>query len=163
MAKGKYEYWLTEDGLLLLSAWARDGLTDEDIAEKMNIHPSTLYVYKKDYPEISEALKKGKEVADIEVENALFKRATGYTHTIVKPFMYKGEVIIAELVEEIAPDVAAAFIWLKNRRPDKWRDRPEGNKYAASNESNNIIDAIEGKASFLFADDTDLIDEVESE
>ena len=124
MAKGKYEYWLTEDGLLLLSAWARDGLTDEQIAEKMNIHPSTLYVYKKDYPEISEALKKGKEIADIEVENALFKRATGYTHKIVKPFMYQGEIIIAEFIEEVAPDVAAAFIWLKNRMPKKWRDKP---------------------------------------
>jgi len=99
MAKGKYEYWLTEDGLLLLAAWARDGLTDEDIATKMNVHPSTLYDYKNKYPEISEALKKGKEIIDIEVENALLKKA-------------------------LAGDIAAQIFWLKNRIPKKWRDKP---------------------------------------
>jgi len=124
MAKGKYEYWLTDDGLLLLAAWARDGLTDEQIAAKMGVCVATLYNYKKNHLEILEALKKGKEIADIEVENALFKRATGYTHKIVKPFMYQGEIIIAEFIEEVAPDVAAAFIWLKNRMPKKWRDKP---------------------------------------
>ena len=59
MAKGKYEYWLTPDGLLLLEAWARDGLTDEQIAHNLNITPSTYYEWKKKYPEISEAIKRG--------------------------------------------------------------------------------------------------------
>lgn len=83
MAKGKYEYWLTPDGLLRLEAYARDGLTDEQIAKNMNITPSTLYDWKKKYTEISEALKKGKEVVDIQVENALLKRALGYAYTEV--------------------------------------------------------------------------------
>ena len=74
MAKGKYEYWLSPDGLLLLEAYARDGLTDEQIAKNLDITPSTLYEWKRRYSEISEALKKGKEVVDIEVENALLKR-----------------------------------------------------------------------------------------
>ena len=80
VAKGKYQYWLTEEGLLLLQGWARDGLTDEAIAKKMKISSSTLYEYKKKYSEISEALKKGKEVVDIQVENALLKRALGFTY-----------------------------------------------------------------------------------
>lgn len=58
MARGKFEYWLTEDGLTLLEGWARDGLTDEQLAEKVGINPCTLYDWKKKYPKISEALKK---------------------------------------------------------------------------------------------------------
>ena len=82
MAKGKYKYWLSEDGLTLLEGWAREGLTDEQIIEKIikttgKIHPSTFYDWKKKYPEISEALKKGKEIIDFKVENSLLKRAMG--------------------------------------------------------------------------------------
>lgn len=80
MAKGKYQRWLEPDGLLLLEGWARDGLTDEQLAEKMGINPATLYDWKNKHPEISEALKKGKEIVDIQVENALLKRALGYEY-----------------------------------------------------------------------------------
>lgn len=126
MAKGKYEYWLSPDGLTLLSAWARDGLTDEEIAKKCGISRSTLSEWKKNYPDISDALKRGKEVADIEVENALFKRATGYAYTEVKVEYEDGvEIKRTEITKEVLPDVGAQCFWLKNRRPDKWRDKPE--------------------------------------
>ena len=61
MAKGKYEYWLTQEGLTLLEGWARDGLTDQQISKNCNINTDTLDTGKKKYPEISEAIKKGKE------------------------------------------------------------------------------------------------------
>ena len=77
MAKGKYQRWLEPDGLILLEGWARDGLTDEDIAHNIGVNPCTLYDWKNKYPKISEAIKKGKEVVDIMVENALLKRAMG--------------------------------------------------------------------------------------
>lgn len=80
MAKGKYEYWLTPEGLLKLEGWARDGLTDEQIAQNVGAATSTLYEWKKRYSEISEALKRGKEVVDRQVENALLKRALGYSY-----------------------------------------------------------------------------------
>ena len=99
MAKGKYEYWLTEEGLLLLEGWARDGLTDEQIAHNIGISTSTLNNWKNKYVEILESLKKGKEVVDYAVENALLKTAL------------KG-------------DTPAQIYWLKNRRPVKWRDKP---------------------------------------
>lgn len=83
MAKGKYKEWLEPDGLLLISAWARDGLTDEQIAHNMGVNVRTLYEYKNKYPQISQSLKKGKEVVDYEVENALLKRAMGYVSTEV--------------------------------------------------------------------------------
>lgn len=99
MARGKFEYWLTEEGLTLLEGWARDGLTDEQLAEKMSIGIRTLYDWKIRYPQISQALKKGKEIVDFEVENALLKSA-------------------------IDGNTTAQIFWLKNRRPDKWRDKP---------------------------------------
>ena len=106
----KYENWITPEGLLKLEAWARDGLTDEQIATNAGIATATLYDWKKRYPEVSEALKKGKEVVDIQVENALLKRALGYTYTTIK---------------EVVPDTTAQIFWLKNRRPDRWRDKQD--------------------------------------
>ena len=125
MAKGKYEYWLTPEGLLKLEGWARDGLTDEQIAENAGINPATLYVWKKKYPEISESLKRGKEVVDRQVENALLKRALGYEYEEVKE-KFEGNVMTERTVtkKEVVPDVTAQIFWLKNRRPDKWRDKP---------------------------------------
>lgn len=78
MAKGKYQEWIAEEGLLLIEGWARDGLTDEQIAHNMGIGVRTLYVWKDKYAQILQALKKGKEVVDRQVENALLKRALGY-------------------------------------------------------------------------------------
>lgn len=136
MAKGKYEYWLTDDGLLLLAAWARDGLIDEEIAKKIGISRSTLAEWKKKFSDISDALKKGKEIADIEVENALFKKATGFTVEVQKPIKVKEvkyengrkvsekeQVVFVNEEVYFPPETAAQVFWLKNRRPDKWRDK----------------------------------------
>lgn len=130
MAKGKYRKWITKEGLLKLEAWARDGLTDEQIAHNMGIHVATLYEYKKKYCEIDEALKRGKEVIDILVENALLKRALGYKFTEVtserRTDQETGDVelvVTKEVVKEVQPDTTAQIFWLKNRKPDDWRDR----------------------------------------
>ncbi|WP_404335836.1 helix-turn-helix domain-containing protein [Planococcus rifietoensis] len=80
MAKGKYLEWITEEGLALLSGWARDGLTDEQIAHNIGISRSTLNEWKKRYPDISDTLKRGKEVVDRIIENAMIKNATGYDY-----------------------------------------------------------------------------------
>lgn len=137
MAKGKYEYWLTPEGLIKLEGWARDGLTDEQIAQNIGINPATLYDWKNKYDEISKTLKKGKEVVDYEVENALLKRALGYTVKEEK-LTKDGEVI--ELEKEVPGDVTAQIFWLKNRKPDSWRDKPEdnGNKEESITIINNI-------------------------
>lgn len=130
MAKGKYQKWMAPDGKLLLEAWARDGLTDEQIAHNCGINVATLYDWKKRYPEISEALKRGKEVVDVEVENALLKRAKGYEYLEEKVEIeedHRGKIKsrkVVQVMKQVAPDVGAAAFWLKNRRPDVWRDRP---------------------------------------
>lgn len=124
MAKGKYEYWLTPEGLLKLEGWARDGLTDEQIAGNAGINPATLYVWKQKYPEISEALKRGKEIVDRQVENALLKRALGYEYEEVKE-KFEGNILTERTVtkKEVVPDVTAQIFWLKNRKREAWADR----------------------------------------
>lgn len=137
-AHGKFKKWLEPEGLLLLQSWARDGLTDEQIARNIGISRSTLAEWKNKYPDISDTLKKGKEIVDIQVENALLKKAIGFKEKLSKPFKVKrtyyderGKKVETEDIvyveEEIynPPDTTAQIFWLKNRRPDKWRNREE--------------------------------------
>lgn len=124
MAKGKYEYWLTLEGLLKIEGWARDGLIDEQIAQNIGIRAATLYEWKKRFPEISETLKRGKEVVDRQVENSLLKRALGYEYDEVKE-KFEGNVMTERTVtrKEVVPDVTAQIFWLKNRKREAWADR----------------------------------------
>lgn len=128
--RGKYEDWLTEDGLLKVQGWARDGLSNEQIAHNIGINKDTLYEWQKRFSDFSDALKKGKEVVDREVENALLKRAMGYEYDEVtqEPVEDKdtGEVqmrVTKRVTKQIAPDVTAQIFWLKNRKPDEFRDK----------------------------------------
>ena len=125
MAKAKYAEWLTSEGLLKIEGWARDGLTDEQIAKNIGISRSTLNVWKDRYSDISDALKKGKDVIDRQVENALLKRALGYEYEEVKEKFEDGVITERTVTKkEVAPDTTAQIFWLKNRKPDKWRDKP---------------------------------------
>lgn len=140
-----------------------DGLTDEQIAKNIGVTPSTLYEWKKKYSEFSEALKRGKEVVDRQVENALLKRALGYQYVERKsePVQMSNEehhalqeaamkrfkldnpeatleeirahglsiskykmVVVEEKTKEVIPDTTAQIFWLKNRKPEQWRDTP---------------------------------------
>lgn len=126
MAKGKYQEWLTPDGLLLLEGWAREGLTDEQICQKIGINPATLYRWMDAHAEIGKAIKKGKAPVDFEVENALLKRALGYEYEETVTEVYgDGKKHVRKVKRHVPPDVAAIAIWLKNRKPTKWRDRPD--------------------------------------
>ncbi|WP_296334148.1 helix-turn-helix domain-containing protein [Veillonella sp. LMAG:2] len=123
MAKGKYQQWLEPDNLLLLQAWARDGFTDEQIATKIGISKQTFYDWKKKYPDFSDSLKKGKEIVDIQVENALLKRALGYEYVEYSEECSEDGIKKKKIVKHVMPDTTAQIFWLKNRRPDLWRDK----------------------------------------
>lgn len=128
MAKGKFEDWLKPDGLLLIRGWAKDGLTNEQIAENIGISRSTLAVWENRFQDIADALKECKAVPDRHVENQLYKRAVGYKYTEVIKERDKitGEMVITKEIEkEVAPDVTAQIYWLKNRVPERWRDQRE--------------------------------------
>lgn len=132
MAKGKYEEWLQPEGLLKIEGWARDGLTDEQIAYNMGVGYSTLQAWKSKYKDIQDTLKRGKEVIDLQVENALLKRALGYSYKETTEELMtdkntgESRMKVTKVVEkEVVPDTTAQIFWLKNRRPDKWRDKRE--------------------------------------
>lgn len=124
MAKGKYHKWIEGDGLIKLEAWARDGLTDEQIASNIGVNRGTLYTWMNQHPIIRNALKKGKEVVDIQVENALLRRALGTTvEEVVTEVDSNGKKHKKVTKKEIPPDTTAQIYWLKNRRRDKWKDK----------------------------------------
>lgn len=131
MAKAKYAEWLTPEGLLKIEGWARDGLIDREIANKIGISERTFTEWKTKFPIMSSVLKKGKDVIDRQVENALLKRALGYEYTetireaVKDPDSGEIEMRVTKTVtKRVIPDTTAQIFWLKNRKPDKWRDKP---------------------------------------
>ncbi|MDK7910804.1 helix-turn-helix domain-containing protein [Enterococcus faecalis] len=122
----KYTEWITEEGLIKIGGWAKDGLTDEQIAQNIGISRSTLNEWKKRFPDIKDTIKRGKEVVDRQVENALFKSAIGYEYTeITKELTDSGMKVTKRVTKQVAPNPTSAIFWLKNRKPDEWRDKKE--------------------------------------
>jgi hypothetical protein len=116
---------------LMAEDYARRGLIDKQIAKNLGISVDTLYEYQKKYPEFSAAIKRGKKPVDVEVENALLKRALGFnfeeTHIEYKPGKKAEDKPIVTHIKKIrkfvVPDTTACIFWCKNRRPKQWRDK----------------------------------------
>ena len=115
--KGKYQ------GLGIVAGWKRNGLTNEQIAKNIGVNQDTLYTWIRRFPEFSEALKIGRDEADMQVENALFKRALGYYIEDIQE-EYEGTVRVKRVVKKkwVAPDISAQIFWLKNRASNRWRN-----------------------------------------
>lgn len=165
MVQRKYKYWISPEGLTKVRGWAQRGLVDEQIAHNIGINPSTLYDWKIKYPEFDKAMKKGKEVVDLEVENALLQSALGQVSSLKKVskiVQFEDDVLrvkrsqwvnehkgladyenytaeelndmailevptyeVVDMMQEeqrVVPNPTAMIFWLKNRRPDLWRD-----------------------------------------
>lgn len=163
MARAEYKKWLEPDNLTRLRSWARDGLTNEQIAKKIGVRRQTISEWSKKYPDIADALKKGKEVVDSEIEDSLISVMKKHTITTTQykmvkkdefnlkaerskfanvykldhPNATKNEILIAtaenvevyekipiiKTVTEVDPNTSAIIFWLKNRRPDVYRDQ----------------------------------------
>ena len=158
MAKSKAEKWLEPDGLLRIEGWARDGLTEEQIAKNMGVSRSTLSDDKVKYPDILRAIKNSKEVADREVENALFNKATGYTVKLKKPMKVRhveydeqtgkkiAEYERIEYIEEevhVPADTTAQIFWLKNRKSNEWRDKVTVTDESSLEKLDELISSID--------------------
>lgn len=118
----KYTEWLTEEGLIKVNGWARDGLIDEQIATNIGVSYSTFKEWKKKFPDFSAALKKGKEVVDRQVENALFKSAVGFIYE-EETVTNAGDVVLVKKYSK--PNTTAQIFWLKNRKRNQWTDKSE--------------------------------------
>lgn len=101
------------------------GASDTRIAELLEVAVSTIYEWKQAIPEFSEALKRGKEIADAEVAHSLYHRALGFKAPEDDIRVVNGEIVITPTVKHYPPDTGAATLWLKNRQSDKWRDKVE--------------------------------------
>ena len=100
------------------------GATDKQVADALGVRESTINAWKLAHPEFAESLKAGKLTADARVAQALYHRATGYSHPAVKIMVVGGEVQHVPYIERYPPDTTAAIFWLKNRQPSQWRDKP---------------------------------------
>ncbi len=128
MAKQKYN----NNFPLLAEDFARKGMIDKEICKKLGIGKSAYYEYQLDHPEFLEAIKRGKVPVDVEVENLLLKRARGYTYeetTVEFKKDSQGKIdkkkptLVRKATKQVVPDVTAQIFWLKNRRPDSWKDK----------------------------------------
>lgn len=153
MAKAKYLEWLQDpDKHVLLSGWARKGLSDEQIAKNVGISRSTLSEWKRKYPDIADALKKDKEVADVEVENSLYLKCLGQKVSLKKTFKVKNiqykdgkkvsekeELQVGEDEIYIPPDTKAIIFWLTNRARDDWKYRPGAEDNRDTDDEGGIV------------------------
>lgn len=132
----KYDYWITKEGLTEIEGMARDGLTDKQMAHNIGIAESTLNEWKNRFPEFKESLKRGKEVIDREVENALLKTALGFYYT-EEQVTNSGGVVTTKKYSK--PNTTAQIFWLKNRKQAEWRDKQE------IEQTNRNIDIVVGE------------------
>lgn len=102
--------WLTPENKLRIQGWCRDGLIEKQIYKNMGVSKNTFYRWKNESQEFRNLLKESKDTADREVENALFKSATGFMGPDEKYY---------------PPNTTAQIFWLKNRKHEEWRDKRE--------------------------------------
>lgn len=129
MAKAKYHKWLEPENLILIEGWARDGLTELQIAKNMGASLTSLKTWKNANPPIMAAITRGKEVVDREVENALQKSAVGYfveeSKTYIEDIDGRQRRRVEKIKKWIPANPTSQIYWLKNRKPKEWRDRKE--------------------------------------
>ncbi len=104
------------------------GATNEDLAKYFEVVVSTITAWINRHESFSSALKNGRANADANVSKSLYRRAIGYSHKEEKIFCSEGEIIRAKTIKHYPPEVVACIFWLKNRRPDLWRDKPKENQ-----------------------------------
>ena len=138
---------IVEPHLNDIKKWSGEGATIKEIAEKLGISYSGLKSYKKKYPELEAALIENRGVADDKVLGAFFRKATGYENKEITKERVNGKLVITkEVTREVAADTEAAKFWLKNRRPDEWKDKNDmGIEIKSSEKLADIFEQIGGE------------------
>ncbi len=143
----KIDMWITADGLLLIRGWRRSGLSEAQIAEKIGIKQSTLKKWRRCNPKLEKAMQAKRDRVDIMVESALLKKALGYeateTKTVIKA---NGDEEVTTMQKVVPPDYQAASLWLKNRCPDTWSDKPTKKQLGAEIKLDRILKGLDDAA-----------------
>lgn len=143
----QYTEWLTDEKLSIIADWVRNGLTNEQICENMQIAVKTFYEWKARFPQLSEVLKRNKQYCDANVENALYKRALGYDVVEERTETDVDGVVLRTIKtrRHIPADTTAQIYWLNNRRANVWRNRTEITAEIDSTEQlDKVVEAIKG-------------------
>lgn len=101
------------------------GATDKELADFFEVTETTINNWKLKHPKFFESIKSGKQLADANVAASLYHRAVGYSHPEIDLKMYEGSIIQTEVIKQYPPDPTSMIFWLKNRQPNKWRDKHE--------------------------------------
>ena len=143
----KTDFWLTREGLLLIASWRRSGMSVSDIAKKIGISQKNLERMAKSDAALSEALRYDREQTDAMVEEALLKKALGFYMSEEKRVVKtNGQEEVTTVSKEVPPDVSAASVWLKNRCPDRWSDKPQDNNNEVIRRLEDIMGGIDAQA-----------------
>jgi hypothetical protein len=102
---------------------AKLGATDRELADFFQVSERTLNSWKTEHPRFLQALKLGKKTSDDRVQQSLYNRAMGYSHPDTHVSVHEGVVTLTPLIKHYPPDTTACIFWLKNRRPDLWREK----------------------------------------
>jgi hypothetical protein len=134
------------------------GSTDKDLADFFEVEEQTVNNWKNDFPEFFESIKEGKVLSDANVANKLYHRAIGYEHPEIITASFQGQITdTMEVTKHYPPDPTAAIFWLKNRQPDKWRDRQE-----IVSDSTVLIETAEERRTRIAATQMKLIEGVKA-
>ena len=128
-------------------------MTDEQIAELFGVDEKTVITWRKTYPEFLQSVKKAKAISDDKVEHSLFERATGYSVLDVHISTYEGEVIKTPIIKHYPPDPTSMIFWLKNRRPDEWRDQKQHDLNINKKLEDMTVEELEARLAELSNDD----------
>lgn len=118
-ARTKYQPVYAEQARRL----CEQGFTETDLADFFGVVTSTIWSWQLHNEDFAKAIKVGREPADDRVEVSFFKRCTGFFVDTEKVFFTEGQVTRVPIREYYPPDAGAALNWLKNRRPDVWREK----------------------------------------
>ena len=128
------------------------GATDYEIAKFFGVNQSTIYYWQSKYEEFSKSIKTGKAELDERVERSLYHKATGYTFETEKVFQFQGEIVRAKVTEHVPPDATSMIFWLKNRRPEQWRDVKESKvDMTVTEQVKNDAESLKGRITSLTA------------
>jgi transcriptional regulator with XRE-family HTH domain len=121
---GPPEKWRKEN-LSIIQTMVSMGMTQREIAEALQVRRETIWAWQRKHPELTNALRAGAEIADARVEASIYERAVGYEYRTEKVFQYRGEPVRIETKAHVPADPQLAIFWLKNRQPERWKDRME--------------------------------------